>query len=188
MSTRSNIGIEDPETGAVRAIYCHSDGYLEGVGKTLLEHWTDRAKIEALIALGSISSLGEELGERHDFDYWLTFYEQYKSRPDEDMYADPEFQRLNRMCNAFGRDRGEKDVEAEDYADPALYYAAGGESWAEYLYLYRRGVWLYAEPGGAAGPMIVRADDPDGSAEERWRSVAGMLALGEKPRSYSIGG
>jgi hypothetical protein len=35
MGTRSRIGLEDPETGTVRSIYCHWDGYPEGVGQRL---------------------------------------------------------------------------------------------------------------------------------------------------------
>ena len=56
MATRSRIGMEQPN-GEVRSIYCHWDGYPEGVGATLQEHYTDPAKVEALIALGDISVL-----------------------------------------------------------------------------------------------------------------------------------
>lgn len=188
MSTRSNIAIEDMETGEVRAIYCHSDGYLEGVGQTLLTHWTDRAKLDELIALGDISTLGEEIGTKHNFDYYGHFYDIYKTKGGhEAMYADPEFQRLRRMVLAYHRDRGDQDTDASIYPSVEAYYESGAESWAEYLYLYRQGVWLYSEPGGNAGPFLVTAGDPNGEAEEIWRSVAGMLSLGEKPRSYAFG-
>ena len=56
MATRSRIGMEMPN-GEVKSIYCHWDGYPEGVGATLKEHYTDPAKVEALIALGDISVL-----------------------------------------------------------------------------------------------------------------------------------
>ena len=56
MGTRSFIGIEMP-SGSILAIYCHWDGYPEGVGKTLLENYTDREKIMELLRLGDISSL-----------------------------------------------------------------------------------------------------------------------------------
>jgi hypothetical protein len=58
MATRSRIGIEN-ENGTISSIYCHFDGYPDGVGKTLKEHYTDRNKIQTLIDLGDISSLGE---------------------------------------------------------------------------------------------------------------------------------
>ena len=56
MATRSRIGMEQPN-GEVRSIYCHWDGYPEGVGATLQEHYVDPEKVEALIALGNISVL-----------------------------------------------------------------------------------------------------------------------------------
>ena len=60
MSTRSLIAMEN-SGGTVSSIYCHFDGYIAGVGKTLQEHYTEREVVKQLIALGSISSLGERL-------------------------------------------------------------------------------------------------------------------------------
>lgn len=57
MSTRAAI-IEKTETG-YRGIYCHHDGYFEGVGRTLIDFYSDDDKVKALIDLGDISSLGE---------------------------------------------------------------------------------------------------------------------------------
>jgi hypothetical protein len=56
MSTRSRIAIEN-QNGSVKSIYCHFDGYLSGVGRTLKEYYTTQAKVEALIELGNISAL-----------------------------------------------------------------------------------------------------------------------------------
>ena len=56
MATRSTIAVEYPD-GTVRAIYCHWDGYLEGVGATLVEHYADFDQADALINMGDISSL-----------------------------------------------------------------------------------------------------------------------------------
>lgn len=58
MSTRSRIGKLNPD-GSILSVYCHSDGY--GVGETLKEHYTDIKKIDALLALGDISSLAAEI-------------------------------------------------------------------------------------------------------------------------------
>jgi hypothetical protein len=63
MGTRSRIGIEDMETGAVASTYSHWDGYPSGVGKTLLDHYQDRDKVEALVALGYVSSLKDTVEE-----------------------------------------------------------------------------------------------------------------------------
>ena len=60
MSTRSRIGIQWPD-GPIESIYCHFDGYPEGVGAQLAGCWNDEEKILALIALGNISVLGADL-------------------------------------------------------------------------------------------------------------------------------
>lgn len=60
MSTRSAIGITN-EDGTVFGIYCHWDGYLEGVGKTLFENYNSGIKVRDLMALGDISSLDIEI-------------------------------------------------------------------------------------------------------------------------------
>jgi hypothetical protein len=60
MATRSRIAIEQAD-GTVKSIYCHWDGYPKGNGRTLVEHYGDRAKVESLIALGDISVLGERV-------------------------------------------------------------------------------------------------------------------------------
>ena len=57
MSTRCRIAIEQ-EDGTIKSIYCHHDGYKSGVGKTLRTHYTNPDKVQALIALGDISTLG----------------------------------------------------------------------------------------------------------------------------------
>jgi len=57
MSTRCRIGFRLPN-GEVKSIYCHHDGYPEGAGETLKEYYNDPKKIEELLELGDISSLG----------------------------------------------------------------------------------------------------------------------------------
>ncbi len=57
MSTRSFIAKLN-ENGSVSGNYCHHDGYPDGVGKMLKENYADPDKIDALLALGSLSSLG----------------------------------------------------------------------------------------------------------------------------------
>jgi NAD(P)H-flavin reductase len=59
MATRSRIAIENQD-GTVTSIYCHWDGYTDGVGKTLFENY-HLLKTEQLIALGDISSLGKTI-------------------------------------------------------------------------------------------------------------------------------
>lgn len=60
MATRSIIGkLNDDES--VKAIYCHWDGYPSGVGKTLQEYYTTDEKVDELLNLGDISTLGDTI-------------------------------------------------------------------------------------------------------------------------------
>ena len=92
MATRSTIGIIDNRTGVVTSIYVHWDGYPEHNGEILVKHYSDPAKIWALMDLGALSSLGEEIGEKHDFN---------DSGPIH--------------CTAYGRDRGETQVGSQTH-------------------------------------------------------------------------
>jgi hypothetical protein len=58
MSTHSAIARKNKD-GSYTGIYCHWDGYPSNNGNLLLEHYQNDEKIDALIALGDISSLNE---------------------------------------------------------------------------------------------------------------------------------
>ena len=60
MATRSRIGIENQDE-SISSIYCHWDGYPEGVGATLKEFYSDRKNLQQLLDLGDISSLGDDI-------------------------------------------------------------------------------------------------------------------------------
>ena len=72
MSTRSLIGIQR-EKDKYECIYCHSDGYLTYNGAMLLDHYSDKDKVEKLLKLGSISILERNIepnpDKPHSFDY-----------------------------------------------------------------------------------------------------------------------
>ena len=69
MATRSLIAYETQD-GRVYGNYCHWDGYPEGVGKVLLQHWNTPESVEALTQYdmasihedGSVEYWGEECG------------------------------------------------------------------------------------------------------------------------------
>lgn len=111
MATRSNIGILNPDN-TVSYIYCHYDGYLDHNGSILNEHYTTEGKVRALIALGDLSILGEDIGEQQDFDC-----------------------RVKGCCLAYGRDRGDSGTEARtcSYVDYIKEY------FEEYVYLFTPG-------------------------------------------------
>ena len=64
MATRCLIGkIVDYEM--VKYIYCHFDGYPEGVGECLTINWKDSRKINALLSKGDLNSLGSKLKDKN---------------------------------------------------------------------------------------------------------------------------
>ena len=118
MATRSTIGMIQEDGTTIRSVYCHWDGYPDGVGATLREHYTDSTTIENLLALGDLSVLDENLGEPQDFDNrtegWSLFY---------------------------GRDRGEDGVSALVHANKDEWLAFRKGSWCEYGYLWNGITW-----------------------------------------------
>jgi hypothetical protein len=95
MATRSYIGVRNLDA-SVDYIYCHFDGYPDHNGKILTEHYADMDKVNALMKLGDLSVLGEQIGEKHDFN-----------------------KRTRGWCLAYGRDRGESNVSVRtgDYKE-----------------------------------------------------------------------
>jgi hypothetical protein len=57
MGTHAMIGIYNDEDGSVTASYCHYDGYLEGVGRTLINCYNTQYDAEMVAKGGYISSL-----------------------------------------------------------------------------------------------------------------------------------
>lgn len=115
MSTRSSISVKNPN-GTVTTIYCHFDGYPEGVGETLQKHYNDYVKVQELISLGSLSTLDEsiECPEGHSFD-----------------------NRMDGYTVAYHRDRGEELrestynslEEAWEHEQQEFNYYFDGEDW-----------------------------------------------------------
>lgn len=62
MATRSTIGVRQAD-GKIKAVYCHWDGYPEGVGVGLVENYNSTTQAKSLIKLGGFSSLRETLAE-----------------------------------------------------------------------------------------------------------------------------
>ena len=75
MATRSTIGIQNGDN-SIDLIYCHWDGYLNGVGKILKESYNTEDKIRELIGFGNISSLGDTTIDS-------VFYERDRQEKDE---------------------------------------------------------------------------------------------------------
>jgi len=60
------IGVVD-NAGQVASVYCHFDGYLEGVGRTLAESWNSKEDAMRLIVGGGCMRALDHTLERCDF-------------------------------------------------------------------------------------------------------------------------
>jgi hypothetical protein len=127
MGTKSHIAIER-EDGAVESIRCQYDGYPAYNGALLLQHYNTPDRVNALIGLGNITYLAEELEPTgvHSFE-----------EPQEGVTL------------AYGRDRGAENTSATRYNSAQEYShiirnAAGTER-VQYAYLYREqeGAWYW---------------------------------------------
>mgnify|MGYP003325902931 CR=1 FL=1 len=124
MSTRCLIGKENKDK-TITYIYCHHDGYPSWVGKTLLHHYTDETKLNNLLALGDMSSLGTEpIAKEFNCD-----------APKEER---------DRYCDSYALS-GE-DVPAVTIKDETEFLKQ--DRWQEYIYLFREGKWYIATPDG----------------------------------------
>lgn len=63
MATRSTIALEFAD-GTVQQVYCHWDGYLSGVGRELVEDYSDPFELRELIDGGDMSCIGEPYTDR----------------------------------------------------------------------------------------------------------------------------
>lgn len=107
MATRGYIGRLNAD-GTITTVFCQSNNYPEANGRLLATHYTDPAKVDALLALDSICEVGLDIGEAHD-------------------WADAPARLLPGgwlpWCQSFARDRGDRRLVAQTiaFADwPAL--------------------------------------------------------------------
>ncbi len=125
MATRSVIGVMHGDK--CKAVYCHWDGYLDHNGRILLEHY-DSPKANNLVALGDISSLGSEIGEKHDFDVRFT----------EGAIGE-------NWTKFYGRDRGEDGVDFKVFQNYDELLDFADDTLAQFYYIMKDGVWYVAD-------------------------------------------
>lgn len=122
MSTRSRIGIENPD-GSVTSIYCHFDGNPEGVGYTLLFSYASEEQVKELIALGDLSYLEARVKPNGSHSFKM---------PEAGVTV------------AYHRDRGEPFRQSQHKSVPD-FFNSGEASWADYLYLFtQEEQWLFS--------------------------------------------
>ena len=120
MATRATIAKLDDN--GVKAIYLHSDGYLNHAGKILDQHYQDKDKVDELLAHGDVSMLDENIGVKIDFN-------DYKTR-----YA-------NKQCKFYMRDRGEKYKQAEQLKDETELIEFSNNCDVDFIYMFAYGYW-----------------------------------------------
>jgi hypothetical protein len=136
MGTRSRIGVMHGDN--VKSIYCHYDGYIEGVGKTLLKHY-DSARANHLVALGDLSTIGNVIGEAHPFS-------PFDLPPELAGMSLNDFNaRFGEMCTFYGRDRGEKHTEWQVATTFDQFLGQCYNSAADYYYIMRDGTWYVGD-------------------------------------------
>jgi len=119
MSTNSTIAVKT--NNKVKIIYCHWDGYIEGVGKTLLNHYHTQEKIESLVNLGDLSVLDISIAcpSGHTFENRIKGYSLF-----------------------YGRDRGETDIGADKHDDHKSALRWGNKGAQQYNYYWDGEKWL----------------------------------------------
>lgn len=154
MSTRCLIGYVDGD--CVRYTYCHHDGYVQHVGRILLDHYKTVEDVRKLVLLGDLSSLG------------LT-PEGVSAGDAEDTPGRVGYARVK--CVA---DHGADGIPAEDVKyvcgngselSAMRQFAGLRDLYIEHVYLFWHGVWL--TDGYDVTDTVKRA---------LWRSRSGSVA------------
>ena len=120
MATRSTIA-KLGKDGIIKAVYCHSDGYLEHNGKILNEYYKDESKVDELLAHGDLSTLNQNIGEKLPFNDYMSFHEK-------------------KQCRFYHRDRGE-DLMFNEFESDIEYVEWAAELANGFIYLYAYGYW-----------------------------------------------
>ena len=118
MATRSRIGVM-LDDGTIKQVYCHWDGYVGGVGLTLIENYDSIELAKELINLGDISSLGFKIStdEPHSFN-------------------NP----VNGVTVFYGRDRGDAGTQPFILSMDE-WMSVAYSSCIDFYYLYSGGQW-----------------------------------------------
>ena len=126
MSTNSTINIKHKD-GSYEGIYCHWDGYPTWNGQLLYTFYNTPEKVNELISMGSLSSLGMNIGEKLPEGY----SEANKFRTDH-------FQ-----CRFYARDNGE---DLQIYKDENGHYEVDTEEF-NYLFDENDNEWYLVKDG-----------------------------------------
>lgn len=129
MSTRCDVYKLDKiaDKPVLKCIYCHHDGYPEGVGAMLTEHYTAEEKIDRLLAGGDTSSIEEEVEK-------CAFYNEWQDDGETDPYD------IIYLENFAGDVKPETDKAILALAKQAIITRESGSD-REYYYLWDGQKW-----------------------------------------------
>lgn len=152
MATRSAIGYIDVD-GTVTGVYCHWDGYPEYNGAVLTQSYLNTEKVKCLVAGGDISSLDDEVGEKHPF-----------SKFDTDMSEEDYIQAKANYTTYYHRDREESwdSVQPQTFAGVKEFIEDRDQMGCEYYYIWNGTEWLvnkYNETDLMGFPIMERVED-----------------------------
>ena len=121
MSTRSHILME-LEDGHYKGIYCQFDGYLTHNGAILLNQYSNRKKLDELLNLGDLRSLGSKINPNpkkpHDHDH-----------------------KQDDVCYAYGRDGHESNQKPFYVTKDEMFY---NNDFIDYFYVFTlKNEWKY---------------------------------------------
>ena len=136
MATSATITLKTKD-GKYKSVYLHNDGYLEGAGYVLKKYYPTYEKVDQLLNLGNLSSLGRtpvDDPNLWDMDYWMELH--HKSIGNN--YSHPIERPDSLKCRTY-KGRGDQDEDfiiVDDLND--LDYQA-------YHYLFEDGKWYFLE-------------------------------------------
>ena len=119
MATRSTIAYQDPTTKEYHSVYCHWDGYVSFNGEILEKVYSNLELVKKLISKGDISTL---LNNR-EADGALNAPLHYHLWRNEDWDI----------------------VQPTVTGDLESLFKLANNRWAEYLYVFIDGKWLYSD-------------------------------------------
>ena len=120
MATRAIIAKLDDK--GIKAIYNHSDGYLEHAGRILNEHYNTEEKVDELLSYGDVSIIRENIGVKLDFNDVMAFVK-------------------NKQCKFYMRDRGEKYKHATQLKDEKELIEFSNNCDVDFIYMFAYGYW-----------------------------------------------
>jgi hypothetical protein len=135
MSTRSSIAVLQERDGSVISIYCHWDGYLSGVGETLLNHYNTYERANELVALGALSSLYENLNPLSEAP------EAFPKQDVPEIITTHSFERPQKNVTvAYHRDRKQK---FEQQVHTSFEKYKEDNDFQSYNYIFMGGQWYF---------------------------------------------